>query len=268
MTRLKAMPRLEAVALAAVIIVTVLAFAAPLLAPSDPILRVARPFLAPTVAHPLGTDEIGRDLLSRVLYGVSLSWLPSLVVILVAMTIGTLVGATAGAAGGAIDFFLSRLTELFIVIPSTLIALAAVAAIGPGTWHTVAAISVFWWPWYARIVRTEIHKVAARPHVEAARLVGVGRLRLVLRHLLPAAIPTVIVTATLDVANVILVLSLFSFLGLGAPAPAPELGAMTAQTLSSLTTHWWLPIAPAAAIFVLAFIANLAGDGLQSLFRA
>jgi peptide/nickel transport system permease protein len=167
-----------------------------------------------------------------------------------------------------VDWLLTRLTDLFIVIPSTMIALAAVAALGPGIWHTVAAMSVFWWPWYARIARNELISVSSRPHAEAARLAGTGRLRLVFRYLLPAAWPAILVTATLDVANVILVLSLFSFLGLGAPAPAPELGAMTARSLADLTTHWWIPILPATAIFLLVLTANLAGDGLRSLMRS
>ena len=110
--------------------------------------------------------------------------------------------------------------------------------------------------------------MSTRPHAEAARLAGIHGARRLLRHLLPAAYPTILVTATVDVANVILTLSLFSFLGLGAPAPMPELGAMTARTLSDLTTHWWIPVLPASAIFVLVVSANLAGDGLRSLMKS
>ena len=262
------LPRTEAVALSGLLLITLAALVGPLLAPANPLLRVDQPFLEPSLRHLFGTDEIGRDLLSRVLYGIRLTWLPSLVVIGVAATIGTVIGAVGGATGGLLDLVLDRFSELFMVIPSTLIALATVAAIGPGTWHTVAAISVFWWPWYARIVRAEIRAVAVRPHVEAARLSGVGGPRLVFRYLLPAAFPSLVVAMTLDVANVILVLALFSFLGLGAPAPSPELGAMTARSLVSLTTHWWIPVIPSIVIFVLAFTANLAGDGFRSLLES
>ena len=129
--------------------------------------------------------------------------------------------------------------------------------------NTVVAISVFWWPWYSRIMRGEIKTLAARPHVEAARLAGVSQTRLLLRYLIPGAVPAMLVAATLDVANVVLTLALFSFLGLGAPAPAPELGAMTARNLDSLTTSWWLPIFPALVVFLLAFAANVAGDGVR-----
>jgi peptide/nickel transport system permease protein len=267
-TGLARMSRVEASAVCMLAIVTLIAFAAPYLTPSDPVLKVADPYLPPSFGHLLGTDDIGRDLLSRIIYGVRLTWLPSLVVIGGGVAVGTLVGAVGATAGGLIDLVLARLSDLFIVIPSTMIALAAVAALGPGIWHTVFAMSVFWWPWYARIVRNEVTAVMSRPHAEAARLAGVRPARLVLRYLLPTALPTVLVTATLDVANVILVLSLFSFLGLGAPAPTPELGAMTARSLASLTTHWWIPVLPATVIFLLVLNANIAGDGLRSLMKS
>src|SRR5580658_1703883 len=261
------MPRIEAAAVCMLVVITVIAFAAPYLAPADPVLKIGEPYQAPSLHYLFGTDEIGRDMLARIIYGVRLTWLPSLVIIAAGVAIGTVVGVGGAIAGGWVDLLLARLTDLFIVIPSTMIALAAVAALGPGIWHTVATMCVFWWPWYARIARSEVKAVAGRPHAEAARLSGVRGARLVMRYLLPAALPTILVTATLDVANVILVLSLFSFLGLGAPAPAPELGAMTARSLASLTTHWWIPILPAIAIFLLVVTANLAGDGLRSLMK-
>jgi len=246
---------------------TVLAALGPLLAPANPLLRVDVPYLEPSLQHWLGTDEIGRDLLSRVLYGMTRAWFPSLVIIFFSAAIGTALGALGAAAGGWVDLVLDRLSELFTVIPSTFVALATVAAIGSGTWHAVLAISLVWWPWYARITRSEVRNVAARPFVSAARLAGVRPPRLLTRYQLPAAFPSLLVAATLDMANVILMLSFFSFLGLGAPAPAPELGAMAARSMVSLTTHWWIPLAPAFAIFVLAFATNLAGDGLRTAFE-
>jgi peptide/nickel transport system permease protein len=259
---------LEQVALAGLLALTLVAMFAPLLAPYDPLLRVESAFQPPSWAHPFGTDEIGRDLLSRVIYGIRLTWLPSLGVIGIGIIIGSTLGLIAGASDGWVDGVLQRLTDLFLVLPSTLIALAVVAALGRGLFNTLVAISIFWWPWYSRIVRGEIKAIAAQSHVEAARLAGVSRWRLFTRYLLPGAIPAVLVTATLDVANIILVLSLFSFLGLGAPAPAPELGAMTARTLDSLTAFWWLPVLPALVIFLLALTANLAGDGLRDVLKS
>jgi peptide/nickel transport system permease protein len=260
--------KLDLFAIAMVLAITLIALTAPYLSLADPVLKIATPYQQPSLHHLLGTDDIGRDMLSRITYGIRLTWLPSLVIIAIGVVVGSLIGALGAIAGGVVDSLLSRLTDLFIVIPSTMIALVAVAALGPGIWHTVAAMSVFWWPWYARIVRQELIAVSTRPHAEAARLAGTHGARLLLRYLLPAAYPPVLITATLDVANVILALSLFSFLGLGAPAPMPELGAMTARTLSDLTTHWWIPILPATAIFVLVISANLAGDGLRSLMKA
>jgi peptide/nickel transport system permease protein len=136
---------------------------------------------------------------------------------------------------------------------------------GPGFVHTLIAVSIVWWPFYARIVRGEITKLAARPHVEAARLAGAGRVRVALRHLLPGAIPATIVTASLDVGNLILTLAGLSFLGLGQTQPAPELGADSANGLQYLLQQWWVPVMPGIAVVVLALIANIAGDGIRGL---
>lgn len=256
-------PRFHHVMFALLGLISLVAILGPALTPYDPLLRVAAPYLGPSPAHPFGIDDVGRDLFSRVIGGVRITWLLSLLVIAVSLAIGCAFGALGALSPAWLDQGLDRLTDLFMVIPSTLIALAAVATIGPGTLHTVAVLAVFWWPWYARIVRAELRAVAARPHVAAARVAGVSGLNLLARHMFPAVLPTLLVTATLDVANVILVLSFFSFLGLGAPAPTPELGAMTARTLIDLTTHPWIPLIPATAIFVLVLASNLAGDALR-----
>lgn len=253
----------DRVVIALLVVLTVIAALGSMIAPDDPQARVAPSYQAPSAQHWFGTDDIGRDLLSRVIAGVQLTWLPGLAIIAVGILIGGTIGLLSGAFGGWVDRTLQRITDLFLVLPSTLIAIAVVAALGPGLFNTVVAISVFWWPWYSRIMRGEIKTLAARPHVEAARLAGVSGFRLLARYLIPGALPALLVAATLDVANVVLTLALFSFLGLGAPAPAPELGAMTARNLDSLTTSWWLPICPALVIFLLAFAANIAGDGIR-----
>jgi peptide/nickel transport system permease protein len=158
-----------------------------------------------------------------------------------------------------------RLTDLFLSLPSTLVAIAVVAALGPGLFHTFLAISVVWWPYYARIVRGEVHTLAARPHVEAARLAGAGGLRVAFRHLLPGVVPSAVVTASLDVGNVVLTLAALSFLGLGQSAPAPELGADTARTLSQVLQYWWIPVVPGLGALVLSLSGNLGGDGVRAL---
>jgi peptide/nickel transport system permease protein len=258
----------ERIALIALLIFTVVAIFAPVFAPEDPAAQVGPSFQPPSLAHPFGTDDIGRDLLSRVIYGIRLTWIPAVVIIVIGILVGGTMGLLAGAFGGPTDRWFQRLTDLFLILPSTLIALAAVAALGPGPVNMVIAISLFWWPWYSRIVRSDVRAIAARPHIEAAKLAGVTRSRLLFRYLLPGAMPSIVVTATLDVANVILVLALFSFLGLGAPAPAPELGAMSARNLGNLMVAWWLPILPAFMIFLIAMAANYAGDGLRNTMRS
>jgi peptide/nickel transport system permease protein len=242
-------------------IVTLLAVAAPLLATHSALdVTSAGPFHAPSFAYPLGTDEIGRDIFSRVLYGIRESWLSALGVITVGALFGALVGALAGAFGGLVDMVAMRVTDLFLALPAPVIAIAVIASIGPSLFHTLLALSVVWWPWYARIVRAEVRAHASRPHADAARLAGVSRARLVARHLLPAALTPVVVTMSLDVGNLILALAALSFIGLGAPPPAPELGAMSAQGLEYLLAYWWVPIAPAVAAALLALVANLLGD--------
>lgn len=258
---------LERIGLAGVLAITLIALIGPLVLPYDPMLRVGAAYLPPSATFWFGTDEIGRDLFSRVLLGVRYTWLPGLAVIGVSLLIGTSVGVFAGMVGGWVDTLLQRVVELFLVLPSTLIALAVVAALGPGLLNTMIAITIFWWPWYARMSRDEVRRIRARPHVEAARIAGVRGPRLMFRYLLPGAAPALAVAATLDVANIILTLSVISFLGLGLPAPAPELGAMTSRSVDSLTTYWWLPIIPALAIFLMSMLANLAGDGIRSALR-
>lgn len=252
-----------------VIALTVVAALAGLLAPHDPIQPVGGLALKPfSAGFPLGTDSIGRDLLSRTLVGIRTSWFSALLVVAVGLTIGGLIGLLAGSLGGWVDSVLMRLTDLFLALPGTLVAIAIVAALGSSLHNTLIGISIVWWPYYARIIRGEVRSIAARPHIEAARLAGAGRVRLIRRHILPGVVPTAIVTASLDIGNVVLLLAGLSFLGLGQPAPAPELGADTARALSVLLTDWWVPVIPGLAVMLLSLIANLGGDGLRNLLAA
>jgi peptide/nickel transport system permease protein len=248
------------------IVLTLLAAFARVLAPDNPIQPVGRFNLPPfSPNHLLGTDLIGRDLFSRTLWGVQVSWFSALVIVASGLLIGGLVGLVAGAAGGWLDNLLMRVTDLFLALPGTLVAIAVVAAIGSGLGHTLLGVAVVWWPYYARIVRGEVRAIAARPHVEAARLAGVSRTRLLFRHMLPGVVPTAVVTASLDVGNVVLLLAGLSFLGLGQQAPTPELGADTARALNQLLSHWWVPGVPGIAVLVLSLIANLGGDAIRTV---
>jgi peptide/nickel transport system permease protein len=248
-------------ALTPIAVMTMICVVVPLLATHSALdVTAAGPFHAPSFTYPLGTDDIGRDIFSRVLYGIRESWLSALAVIMVGAAFGSLVGGLAGALGGVTDTVLMRATDLFLALPAPVIAIAVVASLGPSLFHTLLALMVVWWPWYARMVRAEVRAHSSRPHADAARLAGVGPTRLLLRHLLPAALTPVIVTMSLDVGNLILALAALSFIGLGAPPPTPELGAMSAQGLEYLLAYWWVPIAPAAAAALLALVANLLGD--------
>lgn len=252
-------------ALAAFALVIALAVLAPWIAHDDPTSATGTAFSAPSLRHPLGTDDLGRDLFSRVLFGLRTSLASAVAVIASGIVIGGLVGVLAGALGGVVDALLMRITDVFLALPGPLLAIAAVAALGPGLSHTLIAVAAVWWPWYARVVRGEVRALITRPHVDAARLAGVSRSRLFFRHLLPGAMPPVLVTASLDVQNLVLTLAGLSFLGLGAPDPAPELGAMVARGQDYLVGHPWIPLAPAAAVFLLAVTSNLAGDALRDL---
>jgi peptide/nickel transport system permease protein len=200
-----------------------------------------------------------------VIGGIQTTWLSAVVVIASGVFIGGLIGLVAGAIGGSVDGALMRTTDLFLALPAPILAIAVVAALGPSLTHTLIALSILWWPYYARLTRAEIRALAARPHVDAARLARVGRLRLLRRHLLPGAVPLLVVAATLDVANLIIVLAGLSFLGLGAQPPTPELGAMTAQGLPYLLESWWIAVIPALAVFALCMIGNFAGDTVRDM---
>jgi peptide/nickel transport system permease protein len=160
-----------------------------------------------------------------------------------------------------------RITDAFLSLPAPVLAIAVVAALGPSFVHTLIAVSIVWWPFYARLVRGEIAGLAARPHVEAAKLAGVSSFRLAGRHLLPGAVPNALVAASLDIGTLILTLAALSFLGLGQAAPAPELGADSARNLSYFLQQWWVPVMPGLGVLVLALVANIAGDCLRNLMK-
>lgn len=260
--------RQAAVAASLLALVTLVAVAAPVLAPHSPLQPVGVPFSPPgSNGFLLGSDSIGRDELSRVLYGIRESWFSALAVISSGVLAGGAVGLVAGATGGWVDSVLMRVTDLFLALPGPLLAIAVVSALGPGLLHTLTGIAVVWWPFYARIVRGEVRAMSARPHLDAARMAGVGPVRRALRHLAPGALPAVVVTASLDVGNLILTLAALSFLGLGAPAPAAELGAMSARNLPYLLQQWWPSAVPGIAILLLALVGNVAGDGVRTLWE-
>jgi peptide/nickel transport system permease protein len=220
---------------------------------------------APSRVHPFGTDQVGRDILSRVVYGARISPLIAVLVLAISCVIGIPLGIVAGYFGGPIDEIIMRITDVFLAFPALLLALAFAAVMRPSLANTVIAISVTWWPWYARTVRGQAASVAGRPYVESARALGVSHRQILMRHVLPNSITPVIVQVSLDVGGVILTASALAFLGLGAQDPTPDWGLMVSQGQAFFTTHWWLVTFPGAAILLTAVAFNLLGDGLRDV---
>jgi peptide/nickel transport system permease protein len=251
------------------LLIVLVALLAPVLAPSPADagsaphpLETLRP---PSLAHPFGTDQVGRDIMSRVIYGARISPVIAVLVLAISCLVGIPLGIAAGYFGGIVDEVIMRVTDVFLAFPALLLALAFAAMLQPSITTTVVAISVTWWPWYTRIVRGQAASVAGRPFVESARALGVPHRRILLRHVLPNAITPMVVQVSLDVGGVILTASALAFLGLGAQDPSPDWGLMVSQGSAFFATQWWLVTFPGAAILVTAVAFNLLGDGLREV---
>ncbi|CAA9543971.1 MAG: Dipeptide transport system permease protein DppC [uncultured Thermoleophilia bacterium] len=261
--------RLALLGAAIVLVVLVCALLAPVLAPSpedaggatDPVNAL----LAPSGDHLLGTDQVGRDILSRLLYGARTSLRIAVEVIGLAILIGLPLGMVAGYVGGLLDDVLMRVTDVFLAFPALLLALALAAVLTPSVGNAAIAIAVTWWPWYARLIRAQAATVASSGYVASARALGVSHARILLRHVLPNSAAPVIVQASVDFGGVILTAAALSYLGLGAQDPTPEWGLMVSQGQSLFTTQWWVVTFPGLAILLTALGFNLLGDGLRSI---
>jgi peptide/nickel transport system permease protein len=251
------------------LLIVVVAVAAPLLAPFPADAGAAtHPFAvlrAPSAQHWFGTDQVGRDVLSRVLYGARVSPLIAVFVILIACAVGIPLGIAAGYFGGWVDDVIMRITDIFLAFPALLLALALASVLPASLTSVTIAISATWWPWYTRLIRGQAASVAGRPFVENCRALGISRRRIIFRHILPNAVTPLIVQVSLDVGGVILTASALSFLGLGAQDPTPDWGLMVSEGQSYFTTDWWLVTFPGLAILITAFAFNLLGDGLRDL---
>ncbi len=254
----------EKASLIGVAVIAVVALIGPWLWPYSAIVPSGEQMLPPlSGSHVLGTDTLGMDMASRLLSGMQRSLFAAVVVTAVAAVFGSAIGVIAGFRGGMIDTLLMRVTDLFLAFPATIIAMAVAAALGQSIWSAMIGITVVWWPLYARLVRGEVRRVVALPHVQAARVSGASGLRLLWRHVTPAVTPTIAVTASLDIGAVVGTLAALSFIGLGTPAPAPELGRMASDGMSYFLNAWWIAVLPSLAIGVLSFLFNYAGDALR-----
>jgi peptide/nickel transport system permease protein len=220
---------------------------------------------APSMAHPFGTDELGRDLFTRMVYGARISLAIGALVTGVRLALGTLVGVVAGYAGGWVDEAAMRLVDVLLAFPGIVLALVIAGMLGPSLPNAMLGLAVVGWGRYARVVRSEVLSVTERGYVNAARLMGVSRPRLVVRHVLPNVLGPVVVLATLDIGTVVLGAAGLSFLGLGAQPPTPEWGTMLASGRNHLQQAWWLVNVPGVAIVVTVFGFNLLGDGLRDV---
>jgi peptide/nickel transport system permease protein len=251
------------------LLIVLVALLAPLLAPfpedAGSATHPSQILLSPSLQHPFGTDQVGRDFLSRVIFGARISPTIAVLVLVISTVVGVPLGTVAGYFGGIADEVIMRVTDVFLAFPALLLALAFAAVLTPSLGTTVIAIAITWWPWYTRLVRGQAASVAGRPFVESARALGIPHRRILLRHILPNSITPVIVQVSSDVGGVILTASALSFLGLGAQDPTPDWGLMVSQGLSFFTTHWWLGTFPGAAIFLTAVAFNLLGDGLREI---
>jgi peptide/nickel transport system permease protein len=248
-----------------VILISIALFA-PLIATHDILAQdlMAR-LQKPSAAHWLGTDDLGRDIFSRVVYGSRITLYIAFLAALIAAPLGLAIGATAGYIGGWTDTVLMRLVDIFLSFPSLILALAFVAALGPGIENAIIAISLAAWPPIARLARAETLTVRKSDYIAAVRLQGASRMRIILHHVMPMCIPSVIVRITLNMAAIILTAAGLGFLGLGAQPPSPEWGAMLSTGRQFVMNAWWIAAIPGCAILLTSLAFNLFGDGLRDI---
>ena len=256
--------RLAVIGGAVVLFWAVLAILAPLVARYDPIASQDsyHTLAAPSGAHLLGTDEVGRDVLSRLLYGGRASLGIGVAVVGAGVLLGLLLGGVSGFAGGAVDEVIMRLADIVLAFPILVLAMAVSAALGPSLFNVALAMAIVWWPTYARVVRGLALELKEREFVTAARAVGVGEWRFLWRTVLPNTVGAVVILATLDVGNAILTVAGLSFIGFGVPAPHPEWGAIISEA-QKYPDQWWLAVFPGIAIFTAIIGFNFFGDAVR-----
>jgi len=237
---------------------------APFIAPYDPTaISPADRLQAPSREHLLGTDELGRDVFSRVIIGSRISLQVGISIVFLAAFIGTTVGLLSGYFGGLVDNILMRLTDIFISLPTLILAIAMTAALGPSLPNAVLAMVVVWWPVYARLIRSEVLAVKEKNYIRAMKVMGASPARIILFHVLPNTIDSVIVRASIDFGNAVMFCASLSFIGLGAQPPTPEWGAMLTSGRDYLRDAWWLVTFSGLAIFVTVMGFNLLGDAIR-----
>lgn len=262
----------EFLALTAIIVISVFVFVAlfaPWISPyPDQGRGLAVPqfeFIPPSFSHPFGTDDLGRDVLSRVFFGAFSSLIVAVCVIVISLVIGVPLGIIAGYYGGRVDETIMRITDVFLSFPSLLLALIVVASLGPSLVNLISAISITWWPWYTRIERAQAVSLRGQNFVLSAKAIGVSNLIIVLRHILPNAWSPIMVQATMDFGGVIIAAAGLSFLGLGVQPPSADWGLMISEGRIYFLTAWWIATFPGIAILLASLAFNILGDFLREV---
>ena len=228
-------------------------------------VSLANKLKPPSAAHWFGTDEVGNDILTRVIIGARLSLLVGIGITLAAAAIGVPLGILAGTAGGPVRETIMRVTDLFLSVPGLVLAIALVAALGPGIVNAMIALVLVWWPGYVRLAESKALSIREEPFIEAARVAGAPSLRILWRHVLPNSLSPIIVKMSMDIGQAILAVASLGFIGLGAKPPTPEWGAMISIARGDLPDWWWYAICPGAFIYASVLGFNLLGDGLRDI---
>ncbi len=246
-----------------IVVLIVVALTAPFIAPYDPIGLSRSVLQPPSGEHLMGTDNLGRDIFSRVVYGTRISLQMGFIAIAIAATVGTAMGLVAGTYGGVVDNVFMRFVDALMAVPGILLALTVAAVLGTGLHVAMIAVGIAWIPGFARIVRSLVLQVRAMPYIEAARSLGNSDTRLIWRHVLPNALTPVLVLASLGIGSAVLIGAALSFLGVGAKPPTAEWGIMLSEGRQFMRSAWWVMAFPGLAITVTVLAANLVGDGLR-----
>ncbi len=228
-------------------------------------VHIADKLLPPSADHLMGTDQVGRDIFSRLVVGARISLLAGVTVIILAVAIGTVMGAVAGYFGGWADTLIMRVTDVFLTVPDLILAMAFAAALGPGLMNVMIAVSLVWWPGYCRLVRANVISLRHEQYAEAAESLGSSKARILYRHILPNALPSILVKASMDVGFAVLTTAALGFIGLGTQPPTPDWGQMVSEGRKYIRDAWWFSTFPGLAILLTVLATNLLGDGIRDV---
>lgn len=250
-----------------IMLLVIVAIFAPQIAPypeeGEGWINLENALLPPSLEHPFGTDDMGRDLLSRMIFGARISLVVSTITIAVALVVALPIGLISGYYGGIIDEIMMRITDVFLSFPTLLIAILVAAFLGQGIDKACIAIAIAWWPWYARVVRAQTISIKERPFVKASQCIGTSDLYIMFRHILPNTLAPVIIQASMDMGSVIITCASLSFIGLGAQIPTPEWGLIISSSRKFILDAWWFSTIPGIVILLTVLSFNLLGDGLR-----